>query len=306
MASVSVKRKSNDIAVDQTAAQATDDEPNKSIKLEKPENEKDRLFYEKAQRLMLTDLQLHLNNFPRSSDQDEFCELRGQSHQINNKSSKTCYRCKRNFVMTNGQFERLNDCCPNAGRNSNAGKNHVHRDNFADCSGYIRLTEKNDSLPVVYAVDCEMGYTVNGLELTRVSVVDRDCSLVYDSFVQPNGRIVDYNTKWSGIEEWHLRGVTTTLKDVQAEFKKRFSSKTIFLGHSLDSDFKALRIIHDNVIDTSVLYPHRRGPPYKRALRNLASDHLGIVIQDGGARGHDSHEDASACVKLLKRKLNMK
>ena len=40
MASVSVKSKSNDTAVDQTAAQAADDEPNKNIKLEKPENEK--------------------------------------------------------------------------------------------------------------------------------------------------------------------------------------------------------------------------------------------------------------------------
>lgn len=41
-------------------------------------------------------------------------------------------------------------------------------------------------------------------------------------------------------------------------------------------------MIHDTVVDTSVVYPHRLGPPYKRALRNLMADHLNKIIQDDG------------------------
>ena len=50
-----------------------------------------------------------------------------------------------------------------------------------------------------------------------------------------------------------------------------------------------LQIIHANVIDTSVLYPHPRGPPFKSALRVLASRHLLRTIQQG--------EPASAAVQ---------
>ena len=33
-------------------------------------------------------------------------------------------------------------------------------------------------------------------------------------------------------------------------------------------------------MDTALVFPHRRGPPLKRALRNLMKDHLNKIIQD--------------------------
>ena len=35
-------------------------------------------------------------------------------------------------------------------------------------------------------------------------------------------------------------------------------------------------------MDTSIVFPHRLGPPYKRALRNLMADYLKKIIQDSG------------------------
>ena len=35
-------------------------------------------------------------------------------------------------------------------------------------------------------------------------------------------------------------------------------------------------------MDTSIVFPHRLGPPYKRALRNLMADYLEEIIRDSG------------------------
>ena len=42
------------------------------------------------------------------------------------------------------------------------------------------------------------------------------------------------------------------------------------------------QLIHSTVVDTAIVFPHRLGLPYKRALRNLMADHLKRIIQDSG------------------------
>lgn len=79
-----------------------------------------------------------------------------------------------------------------------------------------------------------------------------------------------------------LSKTKTTLRDVQAVLLSMFHSKTILIGHSLDSDFKALKLIHSVVVDTSILFPHKMGPPKKRALKTLAIENLKIIIQESG------------------------
>lgn len=79
-----------------------------------------------------------------------------------------------------------------------------------------------------------------------------------------------------------LSETTTTLYNVQAVLLSMFNSETILIGHSLDSDFKALKLIHDVVVDTSVLYPHKMGPPKKRALKTLCIENLKRIIQENG------------------------
>ncbi|KAH7969251.1 hypothetical protein HPB52_016296 [Rhipicephalus sanguineus] len=104
--------------------------------------------------------------------------------------------------------------------------------------------------------------------------------------------------RFSGLTEEDMVGVDTTLADVQAALLERFSAETLLLGHSLDSDFRALRLIHTNVVDTCVVFPHNRGFPYKRALRHIVKQYLDKSIQDG-EDGHNSQEDAAACMELM-------
>lgn len=86
--------------------------------------------------------------------------------------------------------------------------------------------------------------------------------------------------RFSGITEEDMKNVTTTILDVQATLLTMFSDKTILVGHSLESDFKALRLLHDTVVDTSVMFPHKNGYPQKRALKNLCSEYLRKIIQN--------------------------
>lgn len=79
-----------------------------------------------------------------------------------------------------------------------------------------------------------------------------------------------------------LKNTTTNLHNVQAVLLSMFNSETILVGHSLESDFKALKLIHDVVVDTSVLYPHKMGPPKKRALKTLCIENLKKIIQENG------------------------
>lgn len=135
----------------------------------------------------------------------------------------------------------------------------------------------------------------------RVTVINHKNDVLYDTFVKPKNEVVDYNTMWSGITEEDLQNVTTTLEDVHNHLLKIIPASSILVGQSLESDLKALRMIHENIIDTSILYPHPRGPPYKRSLRDLSSQYLKRFIQSD-PQGHDSYEDAVASMDLAKMK----
>lgn len=60
-------------------------------------------------------------------------------------------------------------------------------------------------------------------------------------------------------------------------------------------------MIHHRNVDTAVLFRHRAGHPYRRALKDLAKEHLGQMIQRGGADiGHSSVEDSIATLNLVR------
>jgi RNA exonuclease 1 len=88
--------------------------------------------------------------------------------------------------------------------------------------------------------------------------------------------------RFSGLTFSDLDNVTCTLRDVQRHLLKLFGKDSVLIGHSLESDLTAMKLCHSKVVDTSIMFPHRLGPPHKRALRNLAIELLQKIIQDDG------------------------
>lgn len=90
--------------------------------------------------------------------------------------------------------------------------------------------------------------------------------------------------RYSGITEETLANVTTSIREVQAVLLSMFHADTILVGHSLDSDMKAVKLLHDKVVDTSILYPHKMGFPKRRALKTLCIENLKKIIQENGKK----------------------
>ncbi|XP_017472534.1 PREDICTED: RNA exonuclease 1 homolog [Rhagoletis zephyria] len=283
--------------------------------------------YDIVYELCLTEEQLISNGFPRPGKGPGVAIImNSKPSRRPNADERYCSRCGKVFNSKiydevcvdecnyhpksagyrRGFADNHHRCCQQPAGTPGCSYANYHVADFVDLdnlTGFVTTIEKDvDYIPTkkdIYALDCEMCYTTNGIELTRVTVVDINGRTVYDALVKPENKIIDYNTIYSGITEAMLKHETRTLRDVQAILMSMFHSKSILVGHSLDSDLKALKIIHSVIVDTSVLFPHKMGPPKKRALKTLCIENLKRIIQENEA-GHDSAEDAEVCIQLVK------
>jgi len=161
------------------------------------------------------------------------------------------------------------------------------------------------------AVDCEMCYAGDELQLARVAVVDEALTPLLDGLVIPERPVTDHNTQYSGVTAELLATATLTRAEVVARLRDLIAGDggadgaAYLVGHSLENDLRSLRLSHGRVLDTSLLYPLRLNvlrPPAKASLRSLASRYLGRQIQTS-SKGHDPTEDAAAAMELALLKL---
>ncbi|KAJ3171978.1 RNA exonuclease 3 [Geranomyces variabilis] len=179
---------------------------------------------------------------------------------------------------------------------------------------FKRFPPSSPSSPFMVGLDCEMSYTTGGMELTRVTVLPYIAAPttntdprprpppLLDELVRTSWPVLDLNTRWSGIES--LESAKYDINSVRDQLSQFIGSDTIIVGHGLENDLKAMRMFHTRVIDTAHMFPHPRGLPLRHPLRLLAQKVLGRFIQvQGGKLGHDSAEDAEACLDLVRTRI---
>jgi RNA exonuclease 4 len=152
------------------------------------------------------------------------------------------------------------------------------------------------------SIDCEMvGVGEGGFtdELARASVVDFHGKQVYDSFVRPRERVVDWRTHVSGVAPKHM-ATAREFKEVQAQVAELLRGR-IIVGHDVKHDLRALELDHPakNLRDTAKFSGFKKyGHGPKPALKVLAKELLGLDIQGGQ---HSSIEDARVAMLLFRK-----
>jgi len=168
------------------------------------------------------------------------------------------------------------------------------------------------------ALDAEMvGIGPGGFysRLARISLVNWEGEVIYDTHVQVVEKVTDYRTFVSGItEEDLLSDDVASFDEAQSRVAELLQGKVV-VGHGLKNDFRVLGLHHPwhDVRDTAKYEPFMKpsdNPAYvdpqnpsglvPKKLKVLAKDKLGMTIQVEG-RPHCPVEDAVAALELYKK-----
>lgn len=155
----------------------------------------------------------------------------------------------------------------------------------------------------IISLDCEMVQSTeyNNI-LARVSIVDYDGNVLFNTYVSPHPhQVLDYLTEFSGIRPENLRGAPS-FSNVQRRVQEIIASK-IIVGHSLHNDFRALQL--------SVPIENKRDIGKSRFIINKYGNNMGqapslkrlanlILNRNIQVNGHDSIEDAKAALDIYK------
>jgi DNA polymerase III epsilon subunit-like protein len=130
---------------------------------------------------------------------------------------------------------------------------------------------------------------------------------ILNTLVRPNGHVIDWRTRYSGVTEELMtaaanRGETLNgWKEARAQLWEYIDADTVLVGHALHHDLDALRMIHNRVVDSSILASSAVNPTKISGwgLRRLCGQLLDMHIQDHGRSGHDCLEDTLATRELV-------
>ena len=161
---------------------------------------------------------------------------------------------------------------------------------------FSELPEKNENSPkeTIIAIDAEMIDTKLGSELARLSATNIKGETILDHFFKPIGEVIDYKTAFSGITEETLKDCQTSSADGIKILSEIADRSTIIIGHSLENDLRALKLIHYRCIDTAILYMEKKRKP---SLAMIYQKFIGKPFRQS-MDGHDSAEDARAAAEL--------
>ncbi|XP_066983686.1 uncharacterized protein [Macrobrachium rosenbergii] len=258
---------------------------------------------------------------PRPQQEPRASESSGSEPEVlSGQSSRICTRCGVAFKLDKQSrpqrqicryhpyqttYKKKFRCC---GRRENArespcktARQHVHSYFPPEALENFRPTRNNASQAKrIYALKCAHVYTEKGTEVASVSLVDAFCSVVYETKVRPESKILDCDTEISGLRRRDLENVQKKLQDVIEDLNALIGPKTILVGFRLQRDLTSLRMIHENVVEITVLYPHKWAPRRTNSLYFLRRTFLSWENIQAPLK---SREEAITAMKLALHRL---
>ncbi|PKY00419.1 hypothetical protein P168DRAFT_330261 [Aspergillus campestris IBT 28561] len=170
----------------------------------------------------------------------------------------------------------------------------------------------NQSAHKAIVLDCEMVGVLgaNGREcseVVRVSAVDfLSGEIIFDTYVSPQGHVISWRTKFSGVNSFLLAEKQREGKLINGWRAARhllwrfIDAQTILIGHSLHHDLAVLGMVHTCVVDSATMTRVAVGEDCQRhwALKTLVRQFLDRDIQ-AGKSGHDCVEDTYATREVV-------
>ncbi|PBP20335.1 exonuclease [Diplocarpon rosae] len=246
------------------------------------------------------------------------------------------YWRERSAADPKAKREKLFRCCGESVGESTGctqSENHVFKISEVKRLAAISNFEKTPENPEAASdhpvcIDGEMGYTVYGLELIRLTATSWPSGdPIFDVLVRPIGPLLDLNSRYSGVWPKDMANalpwspeapkpssptssagkpplrILPSPASARALLLSFLTPSTPLIGHGLENDLNVLRLVHPTIIDTALLFPHKAGLPFRNGLKMLMATHLNRQIQvvvDGKMEGHDSKEDANAAGELVR------
>ncbi|TNN60163.1 putative exonuclease GOR [Liparis tanakae] len=182
----------------------------------------DVALYEILRDYVLTEEKLVESNYPvQHPEKPGSCVLfidikKGSADPL----KRICCRCGSTYSVNQmGKHIRKEEC------NYHYGKGvHVHDSISLD--GFVSTVPRHPSdasCPGVYSLDCEMCYTIHGLELSRVTVVNSSVQVVYDTFIRPDNELLHGTVIDTSVVFPHRLGLPhkLTLNNLTADYLMR-------------------------------------------------------------------------------------
>jgi len=152
-------------------------------------------------------------------------------------------------------------------------------------------------------------------EVVALSVIDFFTGeVIINSLVEPQRPVEDWRSAITGVTQAIMSAAVARGKALQgregvrAQLWQHVDENTVLVGHSLNFDLKALRVLHTKIVDSAILTAEPVFGKTKRlgrmaGLQRLCRELLGLRIRGGASASagvsHDSLEDVLAARELV-------
>jgi DNA polymerase III epsilon subunit-like protein len=151
-------------------------------------------------------------------------------------------------------------------------------------------------------LDCEMAGVVGGAsEVISICAVDYlTGAVLLDKLVCPTGKVTSWRSGIHGIKKATILAAAAKGEALagwdgaRQEVLKLIDDSTILVGHALQHDLDALRIIHHRVVDSAILAQNAVGSARQWGLHALCTQLLHKEIRENDRGLHDCLEDVLA------------